>query len=130
MAEVDLSVAGKKIRLACEDGQEAHLTAMASRLDAHAKQLAKATPSLAAPGGEAKLLLMAGLMLADEAHEAETRLASAPKQSDKNATQMEALAIAMMDQAAAEMRDVAARLDRIAPDKANAPQDESREKRA
>ena len=78
MAELDLMVAGRSYRLACDDGQEPHLQALAAMLDAEAR-------ALSAKGGiigEARLLLMTALMMADRLHDAQAQLRSAPKASD------------------------------------------------
>ena len=40
MAEIDVTVNGNKYRVACEDGEEAHLMSIADHLNAHAKRLA------------------------------------------------------------------------------------------
>ncbi len=71
MAELDVTVAGRSYRLACDDGQEAHLLALAATLDAEAR-------ALSAKGGvvgEARLLLMTALMMADRLQDAQARIA-------------------------------------------------------
>lgn len=69
MPEVTVEVGGRAYRLGCAEGEEAHLRAMAARLDAE-------TRKLAAPGAqEGRLLVMAALILADRLHEAEAELA-------------------------------------------------------
>jgi cell division protein ZapA len=62
MAEVALSVGGRVYPIACRDGEEAHLQALAARVDA------KTGEAKAAVGdtGEARLLLLSALLLADE----------------------------------------------------------------
>lgn len=61
MAEVTLTVAGRAYTVACRDGEEAELSGAAELLDGQASVVAKL-------GGlsEARTLLMAGLLLADE----------------------------------------------------------------
>jgi cell division protein ZapA len=73
MAEIDVTVCGRSYRLGCETGQERRLTALAAGLDAEAQALAAQTRTLS----EAKLLLMAGLVMADRADEAQAALAAA-----------------------------------------------------
>ena len=72
MAEVEIRINGRAYQLACEDGQEAHLTALARKLDSHAQGLSAQIG--AAP--ESRLMLMTALMAADEAVEAEARMAA------------------------------------------------------
>jgi len=73
MAEIDVMVCGRSYRLGCENGQERHLAALAAGLDAEARALSAQTQTLS----EAKLLLMAALVMADRAAEATTALAAA-----------------------------------------------------
>ena len=66
MAGIDLVIAGRRHELACRDGEEPHLRAIAAMVDA------KATDAARAMGGmsEARQMLFAALMLADELDEA------------------------------------------------------------
>lgn len=61
MAEIDVRIAGRAYRLACRDGEEAALTAAAALLDERAAAATAAMGSMS----EARILLFAGLMLAD-----------------------------------------------------------------
>lgn len=74
MAEVDVMVAGRNYRLGCEDGQERHLAALAATIDAEARAIAAQTGTMQ----EAKLLLMAALMMADRLAEATAAQSRAP----------------------------------------------------
>ena len=73
MAQLTVQVNGKPYIVGCEDGEEAHLVALAALIDAKVRE--------AAPGGgglgETRLMLLGALMLADELSEAKTRLAAA-----------------------------------------------------
>jgi cell division protein ZapA len=62
MADVLVSVGGHAYRLACREGEEAALRSAARLLDARAIQLSQSLGALT----EARLLLMAGLMVAGE----------------------------------------------------------------
>ena len=61
MAQVSLQVNGYAYVLGCADGEEQHLLALAGELDRRIQDIKAAT----GPGGEARLLLMAALMLSD-----------------------------------------------------------------
>lgn len=61
MPELDISIGGKHFQVACQPGEEVFLQAAAALLDAEAAPLA----SQAGRMPESRLLLMAGLMLAD-----------------------------------------------------------------
>ncbi|HEX8442769.1 MAG TPA: cell division protein ZapA [Allosphingosinicella sp.] len=62
MASVELEVGGRKYTLACRDGEEAHLRSVAAVVDRKAREAASALGNL----GEARQLLFASLLLADE----------------------------------------------------------------
>ncbi len=70
MAHVSVSVNGRAYTLACDDGEEDHLKQLAHYLDHHINELAGAI----GPVGETRLILMAGLMVADELSGALDRL--------------------------------------------------------
>jgi cell division protein ZapA len=78
MASVTVSVGGRAYQLGCEDGQEKRLTALANRIDAEVKRLSAAT----GPVGEARLLLMTALLLADQLDEARAETARAGAAAD------------------------------------------------
>lgn len=62
MAQVRLSVGNRSYDLACPDGQEQRLEMLASMLDSKAREAEQVVGS----ANEARQLLLAGLLLADE----------------------------------------------------------------
>jgi cell division protein ZapA len=70
MAQVNASIAGRQFRLACEDGQEEHLQALAKDLDERIEQLRKKFGEI----GDTRLTVMAALMVADELAEANRKI--------------------------------------------------------
>lgn len=65
MAQVSLQINGYAYILSCGDGEEEHLFALAADLDRRILEI-KASSG---PSGEARLLLMAALVVADELHD-------------------------------------------------------------
>ena len=65
MAQVSLQINGYGYILGCADGEEEHLFALAADLDRRIEEI-KASSG---PSGEARLLLMAALLISDELHE-------------------------------------------------------------
>jgi cell division protein ZapA len=65
MAQVTLSVGGRRYELACRDGEEARLEELAAMVDAKASDAARAVGS----ANEPRQLLLAALLLADELSE-------------------------------------------------------------
>jgi cell division protein ZapA len=72
MASVELEVGGRKYTLACRNGEETHLRSVAAMVDRKVREASSAMGSL----GEAKQLLFASLMLADELKEQRNAAAS------------------------------------------------------
>ena len=70
MAQVMIRINGYAYTIGCKDGEEAHLQAMADRLEDRVSQ-AKA---LGSQSGESRLLVMAALMMADELHDLQVEL--------------------------------------------------------
>ncbi|MFP1645715.1 cell division protein ZapA [Pontitalea aquivivens] len=80
MAELKITIGGREFEVACQDGEEHFLRTAAGMLDAEASVLIGQIGRMP----EARMLLMAGLMLADKTagmedqlREAEARLAAA-----------------------------------------------------
>jgi cell division protein ZapA len=66
MAQVIATIAGRQFRLACEDGQEDHLQALAKDIDQRVIDLRRKFGEI----GDTRLTVMAALMVADELAEA------------------------------------------------------------
>ena len=62
MGQVNTTIAGRQYRLACEDGQEDHLLALAKDIDSRIIDLRRKFGEI----GDTRLTVMAALMLADE----------------------------------------------------------------
>ncbi len=76
MANVSLSIGGRRYTLGCADGDEPELERLAVILD---EQVANAR-AMIGEAGDARLLVLAGLLLADRAGAAETALVDAAAQ--------------------------------------------------
>ncbi len=70
MAQINATIAGRQFRLACEDGQEEHLQALADNLDARIAELRKKFGEI----GDTRLTVMAALMVSDEMTEAARKI--------------------------------------------------------
>jgi cell division protein ZapA len=66
MTQVTATIAGRQFRLACEDGQEEHLQALAHDIDQRIIDLRRKFGEI----GDTRLTVMAALMVADELSEA------------------------------------------------------------
>ena len=70
MSQVSVTINGRQFRMACEDGQEEHLTSLASELDARIADLRTKFGEI----GDARLTVMAALTIADELTEMGARI--------------------------------------------------------
>ena len=82
MADVTIHVNKRPYIVACAEGQEAHLRHLASLLDRKMAELIAGQGQV----GDLKLLVMAGLLLADEAEEARREAEQRSKDASARAT--------------------------------------------
>ena len=85
MPEVEIEIGGRVFEVACQDGEQHYLQSAAKMLDTEAQVLSSQTGRIP----EARMLLMAGLMLADKTagvedklRELEAKLAEQEKELD------------------------------------------------
>ena len=70
MAQVTVMIDGKAYRMACEDGQEDHLRTLGGVVDAKIAEMRANFGEI----GDARLTIMAAIVLADELSEAQRRV--------------------------------------------------------
>ena len=80
MAQVTLRINGYAYTIGCRDGEEQHLTAMGREVE----QRIDTIKTSAGQSGEARMLVMASLLMADELHELRHRLAATPSATPAN----------------------------------------------
>jgi cell division protein ZapA len=104
MAQVTIRINGYAYTVGCEDGQEAHLEQMAAEIE----QRINSIKSIGGQSGEARLLMLAALLLADELHDLRrgTKPAEAPAPVSTGSD----------SERRAKLRRVAARAEEIAAD--------------
>ncbi|MDP6352450.1 MAG: cell division protein ZapA [Alphaproteobacteria bacterium] len=81
MAQVTVTINGRRYPVACEDGQEDHIQRLAQYLDGRVRDLIDRVGQI----GDAHLLLLTGLMVADELSETYDRVEANAKDT-KQAT--------------------------------------------
>jgi cell division protein ZapA len=112
MASVDIEIAGRRYSLACRDGEEPHLREVGEIVDKKAQDAAGALGNLS----EARQLLFASLLLADELKEKRDAAgsAAAPATAVPAAEPDPALADAL-ERLAARVESLADRLEGSPP---------------
>lgn len=72
MAQVSVTVNGRSYEISCDDGQEAHLFRLAEEIDRRVVSLVTSVGQV----GDARLLLLASLLLADQIEDLNNELAA------------------------------------------------------
>jgi cell division protein ZapA len=110
MAQVSLTVNGRSFAVTCEDGQEARIRRLGQYVDTKIAEFVRSVGQV----GEARLLLLAALVIADELADAEEALRVAQNGSQtvdaKAASAAEAMASGI-DAIAQRVEAIAARLE-------------------
>jgi cell division protein ZapA len=118
MPLVNVMVNGRAYTIACDDGEEDHLRALAATVDAKTREVLSSVGQV----GDTRLLLMAALLIADEHHgkpDAGDHHAGDHHAGDHHASaalraELEAQAKAAEDRAVAALEQAAARIETIA----------------
>lgn len=103
MAQVDVAINGRNYRIACDDGQEAHLKQLAEMVDERLSHLVSTVGQV----GESRLLVMTCLVVADELTEAYAELMA---KAGKNGTVTDAAVAAATEALAQRLETIAQRL--------------------
>jgi cell division protein ZapA len=82
MPQIEISIGGRSFEVACQEGEEHYLQSAAAMLDTEAGHLSSQIGRMP----EARMLLMAGLMLADKTAGLEDKI----KQADTRIAQLQA----------------------------------------
>lgn len=124
MPEVTIMIGGRPFAVACQDGEESYLHSAAKMLDDEAQVLADQAGRMP----EARMLLMAGLMLADKTASVEDRIrevegALAEREAEleglrtMGAPEPERIEVPVVPQAVTEtLAELAARAEALAAD--------------
>lgn len=72
MAQVTVTIAGQAYRIACAEGEEAHLEQLAASYDARIEEMRRAFGEI----GDMRLHVMAAITQGDELHETKRRIAA------------------------------------------------------
>jgi cell division protein ZapA len=110
VAEVDVTVNGRTYRIACDDGQESHIAELATYVDHKVAELVASVGQ----AGDARLLVMASLVIADELADAYAELDDTKEieHGAKSAAQgAEARAAQALSLLAQRIEGIAARLE-------------------
>lgn len=78
MAQVSVEINGRKYQISCDDGQEAHLARLGTYVDNRIGELVAAVGQI----GDARLLVMVSLLVADELSDAYAELEVARSADD------------------------------------------------
>jgi cell division protein ZapA len=120
MAHVTVTIAGRAYRMACDDGQEAHLTRLGEEVDARIDQLRAAFGEI----GDQRLSVMAAITIADELSEARRKIRSLEQEAaaDRSARDVAVRRLGEVEtELAGTVVNAAERLERLARDLGPSP---------
>jgi cell division protein ZapA len=111
MPLVNVMVNSRAYTIACDEGEEEHLKELAAHVDAKAREVLGSVGQV----GDARLLLMAALLIADEHHDMSGQVASGAGEKEKQTLHLraeaaESAAADVLESAAKRLEDIAARL--------------------
>lgn len=109
MAEIVVTINGRNYPIGCDDGEEPQVRRLSQLVDARVRELA----ALVGQVGDARLLLMAALTMADDLETAQRDAAAAKKDVAALRAEQEAAkaGTASLLALAQRLEDIAARLD-------------------
>lgn len=112
MSQISININGRDYSIVCDDGQEEHLTRLSEYLDRRIAELVESVGQI----GDSRLLLMVGLLIADELSDAYAELAAARGDGDGDAlTKLnESKTAQAADEMAAVLESVSQRIENIA----------------
>jgi cell division protein ZapA len=114
MSQVSITINGRDYTIACDDGQEDHLTRLSDYLNSRIGEVVAAVGQV----GDTRLLVMLGLLIADELSDSYVELAAArgeegntdlPTEGRKNAG--EESAVVAIEALAEQIETIAGRLE-------------------
>jgi cell division protein ZapA len=108
MAQVSVTINGRKYQIACDNGQEAHLARLGTYIDKRVGELVAAVGQV----GDARLLVMASLLIADELSDAYAELEKLGVSNRAAARAAEEAFGARVETLAKRIEDIAASLER------------------
>ncbi len=113
MAQITVSIAGRPYRMACGEGEEEHLAALARQIDSKVTEMRAAFGEI----GDQRLTVMAAISVADELAEVKRKMAALEKKmEDLDAVQAQASASneTANEALAGALESAAERIERIA----------------
>jgi cell division protein ZapA len=115
MAQVTVTIAGRIYRMACGEGEEAHLQGLARQIDERMESLKKNFGEI----GDQRLTIMAAIMVADQLAEANRRIAELEVELlnlKSDANHLVSNHDEWSDRLADSLDDAAVRIERVAHD--------------
>jgi cell division protein ZapA len=108
MPELTVTINGREYQVACDDGQEEHLSKLARYVDTKMGELVGAVGQI----GDARLLVMTGLLIADELSDAYQQLESIDVEAGGDGKKSHAAMTSALEACAQRIESIAARFER------------------
>ena len=108
MPELTVEINGREYQVACDDGQEEHLTKLARYVDTKMGELVGAVGQI----GDARLLVMISLLIADELSDSYQQLESFDSEAGGDGKASHAAMTSALEVCAQRIESIAARFER------------------
>jgi cell division protein ZapA len=108
VAQVTVKINGYSYTVGCEDGQEQHLSDMAAQVESRIDSIRQ----LGSQTGEARLLVLASLLMADELHDMKAELDAARAATPATRRKADGDSARRLGRLAARAEQIAADLER------------------
>lgn len=108
MGQVSITIRGRQYQIACDDGQEAHVARLGKYLDQQAEQIQKTTKNTFS---DTLLLVMVGLLVADELSDATTDAQAAQQAQAAARAKADQEIAAAISALAQRVEDIAAKVE-------------------
>ena len=108
MGQVTVTIRGRHYQISCDDGQERHIAGLGRYLDQQAEQVAATAKNTVS---DALLLVMVGLLVADELNDANAAAAQKTETTNAAKTKSERDLASALNALAERIEEVAARVE-------------------
>ena len=111
MSQLEVTINGKSYQIICDDGQEAHLAELGEYLEKRVQELVSSIGQV----GDTRLLVMTGLMIADELAQAYADLKKSANVADAviSVEETEAKLASIVNDAATRIETVTQRFSKV-----------------
>lgn len=107
MSQMEVMINGRNYAIACDEGQEEHIGRLAGYVKVRVEELVESVGQI----GDARLLLMASLLVSDELSDAYAELATVQSETSSDEKTQDEISAEKLERLAAQAEAIAERLE-------------------